>query len=101
MVSTLLPPPRARHIPAVRRRRIFSLNLSEKPPALKEANTLTQFEYPAQPVLKKLPPGQNVALRASYAPESRQFLKTKEKPLTFVSGFVVEVNGLEPLTLCL
>ena len=26
---------------------------SEKPPARKEANTLTQFEYPAQPVLKK------------------------------------------------
>ena len=53
LVSTLLPRRGARHIPAVRRRRIFSLNLSEKPPALKEANTLTQFEYPAQPVLKK------------------------------------------------
>ena len=53
LVSTLLPRRGARHIPAVRRRRIFSLNLREKPPALKEANTLTQFEYPAQPVLKK------------------------------------------------
>ena len=53
LVSTLLPRRGARHVPAVRRRRIFSLNLSEKPPARKEANTLTQFEYPAQPVLKK------------------------------------------------
>ena len=51
--SAQIPRRGARHIPAVRRRRIFSLNLSEKPPALKEANTLTQFEYPAQPVLKK------------------------------------------------
>ena len=53
LVSTLLPRRRARHVPAVRRRRISSLNLSEKPPARKETNTLTQFEYPAQPVLKK------------------------------------------------
>ena len=53
LVSTLLPRRGARHVPAVRRRRIFSLNLSEKPPARKETNTLTQFEYPAQPVLKK------------------------------------------------
>ena len=53
LVSTLLPRRGARHVPAVRRRRISSLNLSEKPPARKETNTLTQFEYPAQPVLKK------------------------------------------------
>ena len=53
MVSTLLPRRGARHVPAVRRRRIFSLNLSEKPPARKETNTLAQFVYPAQLVLKK------------------------------------------------
>ena len=53
LVSTLLPRRGARHVPAVRRRRISSLNLSEKPPARKGTNTLTQFEYPAQPVLKK------------------------------------------------
>ena len=87
MVSTLLPRRGARHVPAVRRRRIFSLNLSEKPPARKKANTLTQFEYSAQPVLKKLPPGQNVALRASYAPESRRFLKTKRKTTHFREWF--------------
>ena len=33
LVSTLLPRRGARHVPAVRRRRISSLNLSEKPPA--------------------------------------------------------------------
>ena len=26
--------------------------------------------------------------------------KAKEKPLTFVSGLMVEVTGLEPVTLC-
>ena len=88
MVSTLLPRRGARHVPAIRRRRIFSLNLSEKPPARKETNTLTQFEYPAQPVLKKkLPSGQNVALRASYAPEIRRFLKTKRKTTHFREWF--------------
>ena len=56
LVSTLLPRRGARHVPAVRRRRIFSLNLSEKPPARKETNTLTQFEYPAQPVQKRSRP---------------------------------------------
>ena len=35
LVSTLLPRRGARHVPAVRRRRISSLNLSEKPPARK------------------------------------------------------------------
>ena len=87
MVSTLLPRRGARHVPAVRRQRISSLNLSEKPPARKGTNTLTQFEYPAQPVLKKLPPEQNVALRASYAPESRRFLKTKRKTTHFREWF--------------
>ena len=35
LVSTLLPRRGTRHVPAVRRRRISSLNLSEKPPARK------------------------------------------------------------------
>ena len=61
-----------------------------------------RFRYPGQSVQKKVPPGQNVALRASYAPESRRFLKTKRKTTHFREWFfVVEVNGLEPLTLCL
>ena len=53
LVSTLLPRRGARHAPAVRRRRIPSLRFSEKTPRPLGANTLTQFEYPAQPVLKK------------------------------------------------
>ena len=56
LVSTLLPRRGARHVPAVRKRRISSLNLSEKTSRPLGANTLTQFASPAQPVLKKLPP---------------------------------------------
>ena len=46
----------ARHVPAVRRRRIPSLRFSEKLPRPLGANTLTQFEYPAQPVQKRSRP---------------------------------------------
>ena len=55
LVSTLLPRRGARHAPAVRRRRIPSLRFSEKTPRPLGANTLTQFAFPAQPVLKKTP----------------------------------------------
>ena len=78
LVSTLLPRRGARHVPAVRRRRISSLNLSEKPPARKGANMPARFRYPGPSVQKKVPSGQNVALRALYAPERRRFLKTKK-----------------------
>ena len=45
---------------------------SEKPLARKGTNTLTQFEYPTQPVLKKLPPGKGrTRLRSSSTPLSR------------------------------
>ena len=43
----------ARHVPAVRRRRIPPLRCSEKLPARKGRTRLRQFAYPAQPVLKK------------------------------------------------
>ena len=87
LVSTLLPRRGARHVPAVRRRRISSLNLSEKPPARKGTNMPARFRFPGLPVQKKVPPGQNVALRASYAPESRRFLKTKRKTTHFREWF--------------
>ena len=66
---------------------------AEKPSARKGTNTLTQFEYPAQPVLKKLPtqlvrPGKSV------------LLKTKRKATHFREWLLVEVTGLEPVTLC-
>ena len=111
LVSTLLPRSGARHVPAVRRRRISSLNLSEKPPARQGRTRQRQFAPPAQPVPKKtaarkgantpaavraprsvgaekrLPPGQDVALRASCAPERRWFLKTKRKTTHFREWF--------------
>ena len=43
----------ARHVPAVRRRRIPPLRCSEKLPARKGRTRLRQFAYPAQPVLRK------------------------------------------------
>ena len=88
LVSTLLPRRGARHVPAVRRRRISSLNLSEKPPARIGTNTLTQFEYPAQPVLKKTPARIGRIADTTRAPRKVGApKKQKEKPLTFVSGF--------------
>ena len=56
LVSTLLPRRGARHAPAVRRRRIPSLRFSEKTPRPLGANTLAQFEYPAQPMQKRSRP---------------------------------------------
>ena len=53
LVSTLLPRRGARHVPAVRRRRIPPLRFSEKLSARQGRTRLRQFEYPAQPVLKK------------------------------------------------
>ena len=47
------PPPRGAVSPRAPQSATSRLISSEKPPARKEANTLTQFEYPAQPVLKK------------------------------------------------
>ncbi|GAB6115918.1 hypothetical protein JCM30795_21250 [Agathobaculum butyriciproducens] len=52
-MSTLLPRRGARHVPAVRRRRIPSLMFSEKLPAHQGRTRLRQFVSPAQPVLKK------------------------------------------------
>ena len=79
LVSTLLPRRGARHVPAVRRRRISSLNLSEKPPARKETNTLTQFEYPAQPVLKKTAVRRERSAARLVCPENPAVSKDKKK----------------------
>ena len=49
------PPPRARQSPALRRAQLPAESQRKTPRPLR-ANTLTQFEYPTQPVLKKLPP---------------------------------------------
>ncbi|RHV74198.1 hypothetical protein DXB06_08070 [Butyricicoccus sp. OF13-6] len=62
-------------------------------------NTLTQFEYSAQPVLKKLPLGQGVAHMCLERP-AKPLQKAKEKPPHFREWLLVEVTGLEPVTLC-
>ena len=54
-VPSFLPPPRARQSPALRRAQLPAESQRKTPRPLR-ANTLTQFEYPTQPVLKKLPP---------------------------------------------
>ncbi|MFR4261418.1 MAG: hypothetical protein ACLT14_02930, partial [Butyricicoccaceae bacterium] len=51
------------------------------------ANMPARFRSPDLTVQEKVPPGQNVALRASYAPEIRRFLKTKRKTTHFREWF--------------
>ena len=82
-----LAPPRGAANPRAPQSATPRLISSGKGAAQKGRTRLRQFEYPAKPVLKKLPPGQNVALRASYAPESRRFLKTKRKTTHFREWF--------------
>ena len=57
LVSTLLPRRGARRIPALRRAQLPA-EVQRKTLRPLGTNTLTQFAHPAQPVLKKLPPGQ-------------------------------------------
>ena len=69
---SFLPPPRARHIPAVRRRRIPPLRFSEKLPARQGRTRLRQFACPAQPMQQKEPPVRcEPACGSSRAPVSR------------------------------
>ena len=80
MVSTLLPRRGARHAPAVRRRRIPSLRFSEKTPRPLGANTLTQFEYPAQPVLKKAAAPDRANTLTQFASPAQPVLKKSCRP---------------------
>ena len=64
------------------------------------ANPLTQFVSPGQMEPGREPPRQGVAHTRLVRP-AKPLQKAKEKPLTFVSGLMVEVTGLEPVTLCL
>ncbi len=68
---SFLPPPWARHIPAVRRRRIPPLRFSEKLPARQGRTRLRQFVCPAQPAQKRsCPSGSNppAAVRVPRSP---------------------------------
>ena len=68
--------------------RNFSLDFKRKTSRLERGEHAYAVRVPRSAgAEKKLPPGQNVALRASYAPESRQFLKTKRKTTHFREWF--------------
>ena len=62
---------------------------------------LTQRVHQLIGAEKREPPRQGVALTRLVCPRRPVLLKIKEKALTLVSAFVVEVTGLEPVTLCL
>ena len=97
-MSTLLPRRGARRIPALRRAQLLD-EFSEKLSARKGTNTLTQFEYSAQPVLKKAAARKG---RSAYAPRApgKASAEGKRKATHFRECLLVEVTGLEPVTLC-
>ena len=67
LVSTLLPRRGARRIPALRRAQLPA-EVQRKTSRPLGANMPARFRSPGLPVQEKVPPEQNVALRASYAP---------------------------------
>ena len=70
-VGTASSPPRARRIPALRRAQLLA-EFQRKTLRPLGTNTLAQFEYPAQPVQKKVPPGKGrTHLRSSRTPAIR------------------------------
>ena len=68
-VPSFLPPRRAPQSPALRRAQLLA-EVQQKTPRPLGANTLTQFEYPGQPVLKKLPPVRGEPAYAVRVPQS-------------------------------
>ena len=69
-VPSFLPPRRAPHFPALRRAQLPAAS-QRKTLRPSGANPLTQFEYPVQPVQKKVPPVRVNRLRGSSTPLSR------------------------------
>ena len=70
-VGTASSPRRAPHSPALRRAQLPA-EVQQKTLRPLGANPLTQFEYPAQPVQKKVPPGKGrTRLRSSRTPAIR------------------------------
>ena len=69
-VPSFLPPRRVPHSPALRRAQLPA-EVQQKTLRPSGANPLTQFEYPAQPVQKKVPPVRVNRLRGSSTPLSR------------------------------
>ena len=68
-VPSFLPPRRAPHSLALRRAQL-SAEVQQKTLRPSGANPLTQFEYPAQPVQKKVPPVRDEPADAVRVPQS-------------------------------
>ena len=68
-VPSFLPPRRAPHSPALRRAQLPAAS-QRKTLRPSGANPLTQFEYPAQPVQKKVPPVRDEPADAVRVPQS-------------------------------
>ena len=68
-VPSFLPPRRAPHSPALRRAQLLA-EVQRKTLRPSGANPLTQFEYPAQPVQKKVPPVRDEPADAVRVPQS-------------------------------
>ena len=80
---SFLPPPWARHIPAVRRRRIPPLRFSEKLPARQGRTRLRQFACPAQPMQKRSrPSGANppAAVRVPRSADAEKEPPVRDEP---------------------
>ena len=68
-VGTASPPRRVPHSPALRRAQLPA-EVQRKTLRPSGANPLTQFEYPVQPVLKKVPPVRDEPADAVRVPQS-------------------------------
>ena len=68
-VPSFLPPRRVPHSPALRRAQLLA-EVQRKTLRPSGANPLTQFEYPAQPVQKKVPPVRDEPADAVRVPQS-------------------------------
>ena len=80
---SFLPPPWARHIPAVRRRRIPPLRFREKLPARQGRTRLRQFACPAQPMQKRSrPSGANppAAVRVPRSADAEKEPPVRDEP---------------------
>ena len=77
-VPSFLPPRRAPQSPALRRAQLPA-EVQQKTPRPLGANTLTQFVSPAQPMLKRLPPGQGEPPARFRSPRSAGVEKRKEQ----------------------
>ena len=112
--SLFAPAPGRRNVPAVRRRRnsparqrriAYATRLHHVKGAGKWAAARQRRIAYATRLHQKTDTEERVAAqlrRSAHAPRvhQRTVAEKKEKPLTFVSGSMVEVTGLEPVTLC-